>query len=81
MKDKWIGTALLELTKVGIDYVEAQNKDPSFAVPAMSTRVRSGEHRPKNTPPLFSAAVARPVSRREIAENPAAAKAMQVEWG
>ncbi|MCP4189689.1 MAG: hypothetical protein GY768_03565, partial [Planctomycetaceae bacterium] len=37
-------------------------------------------HREKNLPPLFHAAVARPVNRRELALNQAAQIAMKKEW-
>ncbi len=80
MGKKWVGTTLLELTQVGIDFIQSQSSGTSFVIPAMSNRLMAGEHRSKDIPPLFNAAVARPVSRREIAENPAAARAMQVEW-
>ncbi len=51
-----------------------------FPVPAMPTVRYVAEHRKNNLPPLFNAAVARPVNRREIAGTPAARKAMKHEW-
>ncbi len=49
-------------------------------VPAMPTVQYRPKHRPRNVPPLFNAAVARPVTRKEIAATPEAARAMKIEW-
>ena len=56
--------------------------DPSIpAMPCVVTRPAGGQaHRPKNVPPLFNAAVARPVGKGELKSNPKARAAMDAEW-
>ncbi len=60
---------------------ELEGKEENV-VPAMPTVLMTTkpEHRPKNVAPLFNAAVARPVTKREIAMTPAAVEAMHYEW-
>ena len=52
-------------------------------VPSMPCQLDEPAHRPKLDPRSlpYSACVARPVSKTEIASAPAVQKAMQVEWG
>ena len=54
---------------------------PSDMLPKMPcTKRRRQKHRPKTHQPRYNACVARPVSKKEVNDNPKAKAAQQAEW-
>jgi hypothetical protein len=81
----WYATTCTVATGCGRDEDEVP-EDPGFVPPAMPVLVRPIGYKPRHRQKIpehslpFAACVARPVSKSEVATNPAAQKAMDVEF-